>query len=137
MLLIRAENISIFSQSGINNSRLGDLLRKKIHDGTEPKAIGAWFARLEVVAALRLMLEDMDLVSRTDAFDIVSIENQLDKKNNKSDTALHIAAARYNDSTVCRLLAWKADATLLNNDQKSPLDLDNGYCVALLARMAP
>jgi ankyrin repeat protein len=93
---------------------------------------------LEVVAALRLLLEDMDLGSRANVFDVVSIGDQLDKKNTKSDTALHIAAAaRYSDSTVCRLLAWRADVTLLNNEQKSPLDLANGSCVGLLARMAP
>ncbi len=135
--MVWAENISIFSQSGINSSRLGDLINKKIHNGTESKAIGAWIARLGVVAALRLLLEDMDLVSRAGVLDVVSIGNQLDEKNNTSETALHIAALRYNDSAVCRLLAWRADVTRLNNDKKSPLDLANGSCVALLARMAP
>ncbi len=81
-------------------------------------------------------MEDTDLVRRADLFGAVSIGNQLNAKNSESDTALHIAAAGYNDSAVCRLLAWKADVTLLNKDQKSPLDSARGSCVGLLARMA-
>ena len=112
------------------------MLNKKTKNSTEPRAMSAWNSRLTVVAVLRMFMEDTDFVRRSDLFGVVSIGNQLNAKNSESDTALHIAAAGYNDSAVCRLLAWRADATQLNKNQQSPLDSAKGSCVGLLARMA-
>jgi ankyrin repeat protein len=132
---LSAENVSIFTQVGINMSGLGDSLNKKVVNRRESTAISAWMSRLNVVAALRLLREDLDLVSRADVFRMVSVRDQLNEKNSESNTALHIAAEGNNDSAVRRLLAWRADVTILNNNQKLPIDLAQDSCSDLLARM--
>jgi ankyrin repeat protein len=114
---------------------LQDLLDQKIQDLCKSRTIGAWIARLYVFVALRLLREDMDLVKRPDVFDFAALDDQIDKTNSELSTALHIAAAGCNNIAVCTLLAWKADYTVLNREQKSPLDLAKGSCVDLLARM--
>jgi hypothetical protein len=120
----------------MNQSALEDFLKQKIQDLPKSKTIGAWIARLYVFAALRLLREDMDLVRRPDLFSFEALENQVDKTDSESSTALHIAATVCNNNAICTLLAWGANHTLLNKDQKSPLDLANGSSVDLLARMA-
>jgi ankyrin repeat protein len=120
----------------IGNSSVRDVLKTKIHDRKESKEIAAWMYRLNVIILLRQMREDMDLVTRADLFDVVSISSQLNQKNKESDTALHVAAASCNDSAVSNLLAWRADINSLNKNQVSPLGVAQGSCIHLLQRMA-
>jgi hypothetical protein len=112
------------------------MLEEKVLDPsqTESKSIGAWIVRLVVVAALRQLLEDMDLVKRQDVFSVESIknqciENQIKKSNSESSTALHLAAADRNCEAISSLLAWGADFKTLTSDGKTPLALAQDSCL--------
>ncbi len=85
------------------------MLSKNVFDQKDPKVIGAWIFRLNVVAAIRLLVEDLDLIKRADIFGVESLGKQINKPNSKSDTVLHLAAAARNDHAVLNLLMWGAN----------------------------
>ncbi len=94
--------------------------------------MGSWIACLTVIAALRQLLEDAELVKEANVFDITSIRDQINVKNNKFETALDIV----DESSVSILLAMGADVSLKDeNKTASDLTQPEGTCVKLLERM--
>ena len=80
----------------------------------------------------------MDLTEGVNPLTALSISDQLSAKNKDCRTALHIAATGNNMSavnTVCRLLAWKADISVMYENGELPSNLAK-ICVPYLNRMA-
>jgi ankyrin repeat protein len=114
------------------SSTISDWLKKKNLDSAKSNQNGAWIVRLTVIAVLRQLLEDMELVRKANIFGVQSIEDQINLKNHDSQTALHLAVTSANEYTVKSLLVQGADVNLVYKD-KCLLD-ENSPVAKLLKR---
>jgi ankyrin repeat protein len=131
LTLFWADNVSLFSQSSIIgcSSTISDWIDIKGLDPTKTNPIGAWIVRSTVIAALRQLLEDMELVRKDNIFGVKSIGDQINLKNHDSLTALHLAVTRKDENTVKSLLVRGADVNLID---KIKYSLDDNSSIAKL-----
>ncbi len=137
-----AEKLGLFSREDLHDSASAlSLLKTRVQVGIglESKTPAALIGRLYVAVLLDEMFEALILCSCQEKLDVSgqSVVAHLNICNNNTGTALHIAALNGDDDAVSALIAFKADVSIANQDNKTPIQVAQGGCAKLIARMEP
>jgi ankyrin repeat protein len=130
--------LGLFSKEDLNSTTVLSLVKTRIGVGLESKTqAAALTGRLNVAALVDEMFEALTLCSSPTRIDVLEqgVVAHVNICNNDTGTALHIAASNGNDDAVSALIAFKADVSIENKDNKKPFQVAQGGCGKLISRL--